>query len=129
MDDERSVPDEGSDEIMYYTLAVGHHTGVIDCFDERLRCPMEQYEAVCAMFDDEKARYKMEGIIRSGEIQIEHTHVGMLAPQARKVLELLRKKEGDEAAAERTWLKQLVEMLDLLAADKAAYIMGRKRVS
>lgn len=32
---EEDVPQEACD-VLYYTLAVGHHTGVLDCFEPRL---------------------------------------------------------------------------------------------
>ena len=36
---EEDVPQEACD-VLYYTLAVGHHTGVLDCFEPRLSVPV-----------------------------------------------------------------------------------------
>lgn len=38
VDSAASIPDESTD-VLYYTLAVGHHTGVIDCFERALSMP------------------------------------------------------------------------------------------
>ena len=37
---EEDVPQEACD-VLYYTLAVGHHTGVLDCFEPRLSVPVD----------------------------------------------------------------------------------------
>ena len=64
------IPDEAK-EVMYYTLAIGHHTGVIDCFEPVLGCSRELYDKVVALFPAGDARFKLEGIARFGEIQID----------------------------------------------------------
>ena len=78
VDNDYSIPDE-SKEVMYYALAVGHHTGVIDCFEEKLRSSLEVYEQAIALFDEgSAAAYKLKGIIRSSEIQIDKSHLPVL---------------------------------------------------
>ncbi|MFR7671327.1 MAG: formate hydrogenlyase maturation HycH family protein [Collinsella sp.] len=39
---EEDVPQETCD-VLYYTLAVGHHTGVLDCFEPRLSVPVDVF--------------------------------------------------------------------------------------
>ena len=39
---EEDVPQEACD-VLYYTLAVGHHTGVLDCFEPRLSVPVNVF--------------------------------------------------------------------------------------
>ena len=39
---EEDVPQEACD-VLYYTLAVGHHTGVLDCFEPRLSVPVDVF--------------------------------------------------------------------------------------
>ncbi len=84
VDNDYSIPDE-SKEVMYYALAVGHHTGVIDCFEEKLRSSLEVYEQAIALFDEQSAAaYKLKGIIRSSEIQIDKSHLPVLMDAVRE---------------------------------------------
>ena len=166
VDNDYSIPEQ-SKEVMYYALSVGHHTGVIDCFAERVRCPLTVYKRALALFASyEQARYKLEGIERTGEIQIDKSHVSMLLPAVRAVCQGLEGGEGvgaDGAAAdgattsgdggdgagsgaeapgteapgapagvveavnETQFLEAFHTILERLAFDGAAYIMGRMR--
>ena len=138
VDTEESVPDDAQD-VLYYTLAVGHHTGVIDCFEERLRCPLSTYERLVEAFPEGDARYKLAGVMRHGEIQIDKMHLAVMVPG----LAAMREAAGAQAAGEaadqgtgevaalddeaRAVLDALTEMVDVLAREGAAYIMGRIR--
>lgn len=126
VDDEREIPQESAD-VMYYTLAVGHHTGIMDCFDAKLSCPVEMFERIVALFDEDgQARYKLAGIIRSGEIQVDKSHVGVLDAA---VDEACKKAaaEGADREGERVWLEGFAEMLDAVKRDSAVYLIGRLR--
>jgi hypothetical protein len=127
VDDERSVPqDETSSQILYYTLSVGHHTGIIDCFDECLSCTLPCYEAACALLPEgSHARYKMEGILRSGEIQVLHEEVAELLDAARSAL---AQGDGKEPSEAREWLEGFARVLEEIQPTKAAYLMGRERL-
>lgn len=85
VDSEASVPDDACD-VLYYTLAVGHHTGVIDCFEEALTMPLDAYERIAVQIDDVVSRRKLEGIMRFGEIEINKSHVPGLLAAAREAL-------------------------------------------
>lgn len=122
VDNEKSIPDEAKD-VMYYTLAVGHHTGVIDCFEEKLRTPLSVYESVLAKLPEGDARYKLEGILRSSEIQIEQHHLQTLLPCVQEALE---GETGGED--EKALLSGLMNLFNVLVGNVAAYIMGRVRV-
>ncbi|MBE6466874.1 MAG: hypothetical protein E7002_08860 [Denitrobacterium detoxificans] len=125
VDDERSIPKEGTreEDIVYYTLAVGHHTGVIDCFDECLSCSVTCYRSICELMPEGHARYKMEGILRSGEIQILHENVPELLAAADAA------QEAASDAAQRVWLDGFKSVLKAMAGNKAIYMMGRERRS
>ncbi len=122
VDTEESVPDDAQD-VLYYTLAVGHHTGVIDCFEERFRCPLEVYARLIDAFPEGDARYKLEGIVSHGEIQIDKTHLAVMVPG------LAAMQDGGESldAEVRAALDSLTGAVDVLAREGAAYIMGRIR--
>lgn len=46
---------------MYYSLAIGHHVGVIDCLNVAFPCPLTEYEDWLALVEEEQARRKMLG--------------------------------------------------------------------
>lgn len=125
VDDDRSVPEEGSreEEIVYYTLAVGHHTGVIDCFDECLSCSVPCYRSLCDLMPEGHARYKMEGILRSGEIQILQENV----PELLEMVDAIQDKASN--AAQHAWIDGFRSVLKAMAVNKAIYVMGRERRS
>jgi hypothetical protein len=86
LDNEREIPEKSS-EILYYSLQVGHHTGIIDCFSEKLRCSYDTYlEVIEALPADSDARYKLEGIIRHTEIQVDKTHLAVLDKAVKQAL-------------------------------------------
>ena len=129
VDTEESVPDDAQD-VLYYTLAVGHHTGVIDCFEERLRCPLSTYERLVEAFPEGDARYKLAGVMRHGEIQIDKMHLAVMVPGLAAMREAADQGTGEAAALDdeaRAVLDALTEMVDVLAREGAAYIMGRIR--
>ena len=124
VDNESSVPDKDTSDIMYYTLAVGHHTGVIDCFGEGLSCPKPVYAEVCGLIADERARYKLGGILRSGEIQVGQEDLPTLLPAVREALENGTPAPSEAALA---WLRGFAALLEAMVADKVLYLMGRER--
>lgn len=81
VDNERSIP-EDVQSVLYYTLAIGHHTGVIDCLDPRIGTSREVFGEVLALLGDGEASTKLAGVERFGEIQIDKEHVGVLREAA-----------------------------------------------
>lgn len=77
VDDERSIPEDVR-SVLYYTLAIGHHTGVIDCLEPRVSTSRAVFAEVLGMLPKGQARDKLAGIERFGEIQIDKEHVEML---------------------------------------------------
>ena len=69
VDDERSIPEEAR-SVLYYTLAIGHHTGVIDCLEPRLASSCEVFDAVLEALEPGEARDKLAGIKRFGVIEL-----------------------------------------------------------
>lgn len=124
VDTEESVP-EGAQDVLYYTLAVGHHTGVIDCFEERFRTPLPAYKQLCAAFPEGDARWKLEGVMRHGEIQIDKSHLAVMVP-ALAAFDPAAAGLAPEAAE---CARRLRDAVDVLAREGAAYIMGRIRRS
>ncbi|WP_197735958.1 formate hydrogenlyase maturation protein HycH [Arabiibacter massiliensis] len=131
VDSAASVPEDASD-VLYYTLAVGHHTGVIDCFERALAMPLATYEKLVALMDDEEARYKLEGVSRFGEIEIDKAHVGVLLPAARAALASLDvfnepgKTRIALSADETAALMGLVDLLLKVRDEPSVYVMARR---
>ncbi len=104
---------------MYYSLAIGHHVGVIDCLRVALRCPLAEYHQWIASLEDEQARRKMQGVVTFGEIIIDSTHISLLA----KAFTPLTKN------AESPWKRlsdQMMKLLDDIAHEPAIYLLARK---
>lgn len=129
VDDARSIPQEAGD-VLYYTLAIGHHTGIIDCFEERVRFSMERYEALTRALPAGDARFKLEGIFRFGEITVDKTHAPALIAALRAVLdaELDRSGGQGEATGVSALAADLGELLDALEEvriEPHVYMVGR----
>ena len=119
------IPEEVSN-IMYDTLSVGHHTGVADCLSPCLSCSMDTYRSIVSHIDSQEARYKLEGIMRFGEIQIDKVHVPALTKALKKELQsLYLQKTSKLYAVEITWLRQFLDLLEEVRTQSAMYMMGR----
>jgi len=126
VDTEREMPQE-TDELMYYSLSVGHHVGVIDCFEEKFRCPWPVYlEVVEALPEGSEGRYKLEGIQRHGEIQIDKTHIKVLDEALVAVDALYCLPEGGLSKAAFDLVSSLEASLQLMRQQPAIYLMGRR---
>ena len=95
---------EHSSQVMYYSLAIGHHVGVIDCLNVAFRCPLTEYEDWLAQVEEEQARRKMLGVMTFGEIVIDASHTALW--QARSI--------------------QFIHLLDEIVQEPAIYLMARK---
>lgn len=61
IDENDATPDQAQ-QVVYYSLAIGHHLGVIDCLEAALSCPWDAYLAWIATLEaGSVARRKMEG--------------------------------------------------------------------
>ncbi|WP_342324064.1 formate hydrogenlyase maturation HycH family protein [Kosakonia sp. BYX6] len=110
--------EEKSRQVMYYSLAIGHHVGVIDCLNVALECPLSEYQHWLTLIEDADARRKMQGLLTFGEIVIDASHVNTLAPSFVAL---------SKTAAEpyRSWSRQLLQHLQDMAHEPALYLMVR----
>lgn len=111
---------ESSKQVVYYSLAIGHHIGVFDCFRPLLRCSEELWDRLVAVLPPGEARRKMEGLKRFGEITVDRTHTRLLGSAYAAVSEHL-----DEEMAE--WVGRFSSALAAIEAEPAIYMMGRKK--
>ncbi len=109
---EQDIPAEPR-QVMYYALTIGHHVGMLDCFQSLLEIPLEDYRAWLARMPAGPGRSKLEGLLKWGEIEINRSHVGELLPVLR----------GTEAG----WTSTLQQCLRQMVQEPALYLMARKQ--
>ncbi|GAB2894193.1 formate hydrogenlyase maturation HycH family protein [Uliginosibacterium flavum] len=119
LDRQEDMPDEAK-QVVYYSLAIGHHIGVIDCLKPILECPLPGYEQWIARLPAGDARSKLEGLLKWGEITIDSTHTHMLA----SALEAAR---DQFSAEEAQWAGQLIQSLAAIEAEPAIYLIAKRR--
>ncbi len=77
--DENDATPAEAQQVVYYSLAIGHHLGVIDRLEAALTCPWDEYLAWIATLEaGSEARRKMEGVPTAQSL-IDINHVPMLA--------------------------------------------------
>ena len=119
-EDEDRTPQEAK-EVIYYSLAIGHHLGVIDCLKTCLECPLTGYRAWVAKLPEEStARRKLEGLPRYGEISIDSTHTHLLACALDKARPQMNEQE-------QTWTDALIAALQMIENEPAIYLMVKRR--
>jgi hypothetical protein len=116
----RDAIPEDARQVMYYSLMIGHHVGVMDCFSELMAVPAAQYGQLLDAIGDLEARAKLEGALKWTEIEINRSHVDSLLPALRAALPQLN---GSTAQWARTFAQCLREML----AEPALYLMLKVR--
>jgi hypothetical protein len=115
---EQDVP-APSKQLIHYTLAIGHHIGVIDCFAAKLKMPFSGYAEWIAHLPEGEARRKLGGLLRFGEIEISAPHAPLLQQAFHAAL-------AQMSAAEVEWTASLNTMLQSIAAEPALYLMVRQ---
>lgn len=109
---------EKSRQVVYYSLAIGHHVGVIDCLNVALECPLEEYQQWLALLEPGEAQRKMQGLLTFTEIVIDASHINTLAPAFAKLAKT-------SAEPWRSWSRQLLHHLNAMAQEPALYLMVR----
>ena len=118
LDSDEDMPEQAQ-QVMYYSLAIGHHVGVIDCLNKELICPLEQYRQWVDLLPEGEARRKMGGLMTFGEIVIDSTHTDLLAT----ALAPLRDNQPEPF---NLWSGQLIDLLAEIAREPAIYLIVRR---
>jgi hypothetical protein len=105
---------------MYYSLAIGHHVGVMDCFQSLMEVPIDEYSAWMERLPVGTGRHKLEGVLKWGEIEINTSHAEDLLPTLRASLPGM-------TTAEARWTHNLMLCLQSMQTEPALYLMVRKR--
>jgi len=114
---EKDIP-ETAQQVMYYSLAIGHHVGVIDCLERLAEVPLPDFAAWLAQLPQGPARQKLAGILSWGEIEVNQQHVAELAP----VLSAAA-APGETLAL---FVAALLQALRQMAVEPALYLMVRR---
>ncbi|ELY2668552.1 formate hydrogenlyase maturation HycH family protein [Cronobacter sakazakii] len=117
--DENDATPPQAQQVIYYSLAIGHHLGVIDCLKASLACPFEAYQAWIATLAPGEAQRKMQGVPRYGEIVIDQNHVSLLG---RAFDEALPRQNAQQQA----WSRELLGLLQAIQREPAVYVMVRR---
>ncbi len=119
VNNERSIPEEAR-QVMYYSLAIGHHVGVMDCFSELMTVPEGEYSECIGRLSDGEARRKLEGAAKWQEIEINRSHADQLLPALNGLLPTV-------SAADQEWISRLIGCLREMIAEPAFYMMVKAR--
>jgi hydrogenase-4 component J len=112
---QRADVPEDARQVVYYTLAVGHHVGVMDCFSSQMEIPLNEYTVWLQTLPEGPARTKLEGAIRWSEIEVNSSHVQML-------LALFE----TASVTSPTWARDFIQCLNGIKQEPALYLMLRK---
>lgn len=108
------IPDDAR-QVVYYTLAVGHHVGVLDCFTPLFEIPMDSFTNWLNCVPVSNGKSKLAGILKWGEIEINRSHVSILQ-------ELLDLPISDNFS----WKESFQQCLDSMVMEPAFYMMVKK---
>ncbi|ATG15974.1 hydrogenase maturation peptidase HycI [Providencia alcalifaciens] len=119
VDSDDDIP-EDAQQVMYYSLAIGHHVGMIDCLKTELECPLDGYQAWVNALPEGEARRKLQGLITFGEINIDSTHTNMLA----LALDDFAK---DSDSPYQAWSATLIQLLGEIEQEPAIYLIVKRQ--
>lgn len=108
-----------SESIIYYTQAIGHHIGVLDCLTPEFKIGAADYQSLLAEIPEGEARRKLEGVLRWGEIEIAKEHAPTLLNALKRIMESL-------PPGEREWAARLMRLLSLMEQDPVIYLVVRR---
>lgn len=121
VDSDDDVP-EDAQQVMYYSLAIGHHVGMIDCLKTELECPLDGYQSWVNALPEGEASRKLQGLITFGEINIDSTHTNMLA----LALDGFAK---DSDSPYQAWSATLIRLLGEIEREPAIYLIVKRQIA
>lgn len=112
---EREDIPEHARQVVYYTLAVGHHVGVLDCFTCLLDIPESDYVSFINSLPEGNGKLKLAGLLKWGEIEINASHTPDLLPLFEHV-----------SPEHATWTTVFSECLSSMKNEPAFYLMAKR---
>lgn len=119
VEQEDDIPEQAQ-QVMYYSLAIGHHVGVIDCLKAVLECETPEYQKWIAYLPEgTEAFNKLARLLKFGEITIDITHVNLLANAFMPVRDTMEELY-------KTWTDTLLQLLQAISKEPAMYLMVKR---
>jgi hydrogenase-4 component J len=119
VDDQAVIP-ENARQVIYYSLAIGHHLGVLDCLTKIGAVPLEAFTCWLRRLPEGPARNKWEGVLKWGEIEINQSHIDSLIPTITTLL-------PDTELSGAYWINELIQCLKNIKQEPALYLMVRRQ--
>ena len=119
VNNQEAIPEDAR-QVMYYSLAIGHHVGVMDCLSEVMTVPVDLYRGCLEHLPAGEARRKLEGALTWNEIEINRSHADELLPALNALRAGLTEAEGK-------WVATLIQCLREIVAEPALYLMVKIR--
>ncbi|WP_420299619.1 formate hydrogenlyase maturation HycH family protein [Edwardsiella tarda] len=117
--EEEAATPPAAREVIYYSLAIGHHLGVIDCLKPCLSLPLSDYRDWIGQLEEGEARRKLAGLLRFGEITIDSSHTHLLACA-------LDRARPTMTAQQQAWSHALIDALRLIENEPTIYLMVKR---
>ena len=118
VNEKQGIPEDAG-QVVYYSLAIGHHVGVMDCFQGLMEIPLEDYCQWIACLPAGTGRHKLEGLLKWGEIEVNCSHVSDLLP-------VLTDSLSNMDASQAQWSDILSQYLQRMLEEPALYLMVRQ---
>ena len=135
VEDKTDIPKDARD-VIYYTLSMGHNTGVIDCFEPKLALTRHFYDELTDALEEGDAKFKLTRIEKFGEIQILKEDTKMLrnAIQQLNVEGVEEDKshfendryEGIRVHTGENFKEAFLQLLDEIAHTPQVYCLARR---
>jgi hydrogenase-4 component J len=119
--DEQAVIPENARQVMYYSLAIGHHLGVLDCLTRIASVPLDVFTGWLRGLPEGPGRNKLEGVLKWGEIEINRSHIDDL-------LATLAAGSPGSGSPDTGWTAELVQSLQDIRLEPALYLMVRRQL-
>lgn len=119
INNQQDIPSDAR-QVMYYSLAIGHHVGVMDCFSELMAIPADNYRGWLDRLPEGEARRKLQGVLKWQEIEINREHVGELLPALDSLMSGMENPDC-------RWIKTVIGCLQEMVAEPALYLMVKMR--
>lgn len=117
--DKQDIPEQVK-QVMYYSLTIGHHLGVVDCLDSRVSCSREEYqEWIRHLPEDSVAYQKFAGFLKFGEVTLLHEHINTTALALSKIDKSLLSEKLRQVTS------TMMDMLQSIYQEPSMYIMIR----
>lgn len=118
--DNKEPIDPHSENLLYHTMALGHHIGVLDCFQQAISVPENTYKSIVSRLPYGKCRDKLEGVFKWGEIEITVSHAGLLLQDITTALPLMSGEEKSTA-------QKICDNLLMMEKEPTIYMVVKKK--